>query len=1137
MSRPEGGKHFQLKVALTGSELSSVLRGARFRPGTPAVSAPVSLSTLSALTGSLGSSSLNDRFPHPDGESPPLPSRPLPAPRAQVGEVVSVRSVSAPDAAAQIGASTLSGVQPLAALLAEPAAAGEPSNEDQIEGKTRGPKQSNLIASFSTSLDTVTLSGLLHERFPIHFTLKPRTRTYENFIRFLVSELRALTGERTVPATGAESDQDAAQRTLQSLTRYLEHKLSNMERDTRRNANDISDIVEIFSDDFEPSQSAASPSAHPGKASRSARAVSEPTLPNGHRIVVKGAVSESERSFRWVDRAEHPRLISGFLSLEIEELPEAERSEGQGGARERLLENLRVLSGPSIEVKGDAALLQLKVSAPQEILGRLNLVAHWGSYSRGSGPWVDEEISTLERQVNDAGEIVLRKWLHPERTGFYGVTIYAELGGEEGRVWLSELDRSRFGAAGFTNGDLTFAIEREEGDTQLHSRREMLVEQKELEALILRSLGSFELFVRAVHQLSRDHTIRGLGYYLYSATHRDSGLRRLLGEYYQRAVIELGTEPAKNRAERLRFVLALLQNLGVGEVVFVAPEGPHAIAGGLAQVVVGLPSALARIGLATTVITPLYEEAQGNKHRSAEEILKSGVHIGGERVPLIYIGEVKIPIGPTYSSGTQEIRSRPRIAVAQVYEARHERERVIFLRHSRFADRLYAPVGDDEQLRRAVFLSRGALELMRNPKFGIAPHIIVTNDWVSALIPPLLKSDPRYARDPRFRKVETLHILHNCGRDYQGRFYVNRFGEDLWPILGLSGDHFFGMTDPHARDMLNLTAGAIFHSQKGVLAVSRPYAQQLVTADGGEGLDELFRLKREILFGISNGVDLQALRRTFFDLGERARGELDGPARRRTTRKQDLVKRLREQKQVTKKLVQRKHGLLERSDALLVSLVGRLAEQKGIQLLSGKVGGVSLLERCLGRHPQLQFLIGGPASWGDPAVQELHDVVRDLESRYPGRIASVFSFIPHQEALEITLGSDLFLMPSRFEPGGITQLEALSCGTPVLARKVGGIAATLIDYAMEMDRGNSFLFYEFTSAALDGVMEHAISVMEDPERRSALIAQAVRAENDWSHRVPKYVTVLQQVAGVLDPRRAYTYLAGRSHLLNTVRVD
>ena len=88
-----------------------------------------------------------------------------------------------------------------------------------------------------------------------------------------------------------------------------------------------------------------------------------------------------------------------------------------------------------------------------------------------------------------------------------------------------------------------------------------------------------------------------------------------------------------------------------------------------------------------------------------------------------------------------------------------------------------------------------------------------------------------------------------------------------------------------------------------------------------------------------------------------------------------------------------------------------------------------------------------------------------------------------------------------------------------------------------MDRGNSFLFYYFCSAALSSVIDNAISVMSDPLRRAALIAQAVRAENDWSHRVPKYVTVLQQVAGVLDSQKAYSYLAGRLHLLNTVKVD
>lgn len=1056
------GKHLQLRVALSGSELSSVLRGQRSRD------ADLHLDEV--------------KLEPPEGGEP-------------------VKTIVSPTAPA----------------------------------RSRERKHSDLVASFSTSLDQVTLSGKLHERFPIHFTLKPRTRTYENFIRFMVRELQQLSSPEIPDQPGERAAQAEELRALEALTKHLESKLRDVEREARRSADEISDFVEVFSDDLEPTHKKRSrTNGAKNGSSPEELGASEERLRPSRRVLLRNARSVAEQRFRFVNRSEQvPRLISGFLSLEIEEVAEPELDPYADvpvhDLRAELLRQIRIVSKPSIEVRGDSAHLQLKITVDPELAERMTFVVHWGSYQRGSGPWVDEEVSAAERQIAGTGEISLRKLLTPEQPGFYGATIFFELGGERRRISLSEL--------GF--GDVTFNVEREEGDIQLHTRREALVEQKELEALLLRSLASFDLFVRAVNQLAKDHTIRGLGFYLFTASNRDSGLRRLLGDYYQRAIIELGSGPSPQRARRLKTVLAVMQNLGIGEIVFVAPEGPHAIAGGLAQVVVGLPSALSRFGIATTVITPLYEESQGNKHRSAEEVIRTGIYLSGERVALTYLGEVKIPIGPTYASGTADVRSRPRIVVAQVYEARRDRERIIFLRHPRLADRLYSAVDAADQLRRAVFLSRGSLEVMRAPRFGVAPHIIVTNDWVSALVPPLLRCDPRYSRDVRLRKVETLHVLHNCGRDYQGRFYTNQFGEDLWPIIGLSGEHYFGLSDPQDRSHLNLTAGAVYHSQKGILAVSRPYAQQLMTDEGGEGLDPLFRAKRDVLFGISNGVDLQALRRTFLELGERAEAALNGDAPRRRARSRDLIDKLVHQKQVTKSLVQRRLGLAVDDGAVLISLVGRLAEQKGIQLLTGRIGatGVSLLETILRRHPDVQFLVGGPPSHGDPAMEDLAHVVKQLEERLPARIRGVFSFIPHQEALELTLASDLFLMPSRYEPGGITQLEALSCGTPVIARRVGGIAATLLDYSVELDRGNSFLFYEYSSSALFAVMERALGVMSDATRRRALIAQSIRAENDWSHRVPRYLTVFQQVAGVLDQRRSYPYLASRHHLLHSVRVD
>jgi starch synthase len=426
---------------------------------------------------------------------------------------------------------------------------------------------------------------------------------------------------------------------------------------------------------------------------------------------------------------------------------------------------------------------------------------------------------------------------------------------------------------------------------------------------------------------------------------------------------------------------------------------------------------------------------------------------------------------------------------------------------------------------------------MRDKRFGIHPHIVVTNDWMTGLVPAYLQTDPRYVADPLMKGIETVHIIHNGGRDYQGRISTNFFGEDLFPILGIGPAHFFGLSDPKDRTCLNVTAGALFHVRKGILAVSKPYAAQLLTRDGGEGLEELFRKRRDIVFGISNGIDLDSLRRIFWELGEKARQSLELPAVGSSRyHEKRLLKQLPYFKQSLKAVVQKKYGLNVDSHALLLCLISRLAEQKGITLLTDNTdAGISSLEAVLMQSPDVQIFIGGPSNEGDPVVGKLREVVADLKERYPGRVNAEFDFILHKDALEITQASDLFLMPSRYEPGGITQLEALAAGTLVIARNVGGISATLQDYNHETREGNSFLFHDYTSDALYEKVCQAIDIMRPESKRFELMHKAALSQHDWSYRAPKYLALFQYISGVLRPQNIFPHLAKETSIVDAIR--
>jgi starch synthase len=159
----------------------------------------------------------------------------------------------------------------------------------------------------------------------------------------------------------------------------------------------------------------------------------------------------------------------------------------------------------------------------------------------------------------------------------------------------------------------------------------------------------------------------------------------------------------------------------------------------------------------------------------------------------------------------------------------------------------------------------------------------------------------------------------------------------------------------------------------------------------------------------------------------------------------------------------------------------------------------------------MQLLVAGPTTEGDRASTDLRNTLHYLAWKYPGRVATHFDYIPHARALEIIFGSTFFLMPSRFEPGGITQLEALAAGTLVIGRNIGGISATIENFNQKAKTGNGFLFDEYSPTAFAATAEWALTSSEDLTAYEMLVANARRARHTWCDRVPAYLAMLQRV--------------------------
>jgi starch synthase len=461
-----------------------------------------------------------------------------------------------------------------------------------------------------------------------------------------------------------------------------------------------------------------------------------------------------------------------------------------------------------------------------------------------------------------------------------------------------------------------------------------------------------------------------------------------------------------------------------------------------------------------------------------------------------------------------------------VYQAKADNVRVILLSARSVFDRLYQAVSPDEQLRRAIIFSRGVLTTIATEHLGIRPRAIISNDWMTACIPPLATLDPAYQSTPWLASCKTIHMVHNGGADYHGRLPLHVQHEDLWPMFNLSPEHYFGFKDPHRDDLLNLTIAAVRHATGGIITVSQPYAQQLVShSGGGDGLEYVLSHRRKDVFGVSNGI-----KREEIDSYLAARAGLS------LNHLRDLPTLLQAKASIRVE-VQQRYGLRVSPSAKLICFVGRLAEQKGLELLSGFVPGTShsALEDLLLQHSDTQIMVAGPVTHGDASATAFCRCIDYLTRKYPGRVTAVFDYIAHSTALEILSASTLFLMPSRFEPGGISQLEALAVGTLVVGRGVGGIAATIRNFDPIMRQGNGFLCYDYSPDAFVKTTHWALSVCDDQAAYESLVTQALDARHSWPDRAPTFAAVLQKIVlgeerlkslPLLDPIRPLCESAG-----------
>lgn len=411
---------------------------------------------------------------------------------------------------------------------------------------------------------------------------------------------------------------------------------------------------------------------------------------------------------------------------------------------------------------------------------------------------------------------------------------------------------------------------------------------------------------------------------------------------------------------------------------------------------------------------------------------------------------------PTSGARTHSIPYGAARARIEYPEIARDGVRTVFVRSVRIGrDKVY---GYDDDAKRYALFCRAVLEdLLESP-----PDVVHAHDWHAALLVPLA------ARARQLRKAATVFTIHNLA--YQGRTSA-----EVLKVIGLPRARLAIEDKGEANPMARAIATADI-----VSTVSERYAEEILTPEFGERLDGLLRERRADLSGITNGIDTK-----FFDPAHDA----NIPARYDADDQAG--------KAVDKAALQKETGLAVDATAPVFGVIGRLVEQKGVDLLT------AVAPWLLEQGGQMVVL-----GTGDPVYEKKW---QELAAKNKGRIALTLGF-DAALAQRIYAGSDLFLMPSRFEPCGLGQLISLRYGTIPVVRAVGGLATTVRDLDSD-PRGNGFSFKKYEAAEFSDAIGRALHRYKaggEPWRQ--LRTRAMREDHSWTASAKKYVAMYAAAA-------------------------
>lgn len=507
---------------------------------------------------------------------------------------------------------------------------------------------------------------------------------------------------------------------------------------------------------------------------------------------------------------------------------------------------------------------------------------------------------------------------------------------------------------------------------------------------------------------------------------------------------------SKKEAQAIVYNLSYMAPLNL-KVLFVCAEvAPFSSVGGLSQVSYFLTRALKDLGVDVRIFTPMYGMIDPIKYPTKK--VTSNLKVSTGELP------------PATNQHPFEIDCS-----VELFQPSKNSVPVYFLKNDEYYQKRSNVYNYSDDHIRFGLLSRAALEFAKMGEF--VPDVIHANDWHTGYLIDMLRHDDRYKSSAKMNKIATILSVHNI---FQGVYDFANAGEmDFDDGKSLLGSFF----SERFTKQNSLKRGVMYADV--VNTVSETYVHELLEAEYGAGLENLFRELRGKLYGILNGLDT-----TDFN-----------PSSDKIITQQFSKKNL--DLRVVNKLALQKHFGLEVNEKIpLLSFVGRLDEQKGLGLLAREM---EFIIEELGA----QFIIVGS---GD---QYFHEVFTELEKKYPGKVGIhlMRDFILPRK---VFAGADMILIPSKYEPGGIIAVEAMRYGCIPVARATGGLADSVVNYDSQADTGYGFTFKKFTPESLLTAVVRAIETFKNPVRWKKIVQRSMSVDFSWNKSAEKYLKLYQK---------------------------